>query len=65
MRKAKRVDGFEFKKLEEIKKKLKLLEEADITESREYFTCNYFLTLDSQSREKQIEESEVMNLFQL
>ena len=44
MNKEKKVDGFEFSQLNEIKKKLRLLEEADISESHEYFSCTFILS---------------------
>lgn len=35
------MDEFKVEDLVEIKKKLKLLEEAEMSESREYMVCNY------------------------
>jgi hypothetical protein len=41
MNQEKKKDGFDINELDFIKKKLKILEEADFSESREYFSCNY------------------------
>jgi hypothetical protein len=67
LQKEKKADGFQFDRLSEIKQKLKLLEEAEISESRECFPMSADCRGEViHSRERVLgEESEVYNLLRV